>query len=121
MIFTNRSGALSKKRDGHLYRISGIEDHIHILYSLHPAVALADLVKEIKVASARWIKENKAFPDFEHWQGGYGAFTCSILSRERIIEYIKRQEPHHHTETSTGELKRLLADAKIEHDQKYFE
>ncbi len=110
-----------EKRKGHLYRIGGIEDHVHILCSLHPAIALADLVKETKLASSTWIKENKVFPTFEHWQGGYGAFTCSIHSRERIIEYIKSQEQHHAKETSASELKRLLADAKIKPDPTYFE
>lgn len=110
-----------EKRDGHLYRIGGIEDHVHILCSLHPAVALADLVKEIKVASAKWIKTNHAFPGLTHWQGGYGAFTCSVNSKERIVEYIKNQEPHHAKETATDELKRLLTEAKLEYAQKYFE
>ena len=45
------------KRDCHLYRIVGIEDHVHLLCSLHPSVALADLVKQIKVATASWIKK----------------------------------------------------------------
>ena len=110
-----------RKRDCHLYRIGGVEDHIHILCSLHPSVALADLVKEVKVASSHWIKTETAFPAFGSWQGGYGAFTCSINSRDRIIEYIKNQEQHHHGETSATELKRLLADAGIEYDQTYFE
>ena len=110
-----------EKRDGHLCRIGGIDDHVHILCSLHPSVALADLMKKIKVASAKWIKANQAFPDFTHWQGGYGAFTCSINSKQRIIEYIKNQEAHHAKETSSSELQRLLAKAGIEYDPKYFE
>ena len=110
-----------KKRDGHLYRIGGTDDHVHILCSLHPTVALADLVKEIKVASAKWIKAKKACPAFTHWQGGYGAFTCSINSKEHIVEYIKNQEPHHAKESSSIELQRLLAKADIEYDPKYFE
>lgn len=110
-----------QKRDAHLYRIGGIEDHVHILCSLHPSVALADMVKEIKVASAGWIKTNKIFPEFSNWQGVYGAFTCSITSKERIIEYIKNQEQHHHAETSASELKRLLTEADVAYDQTYFE
>jgi len=110
-----------EKRNSHLYRIGGVEDHVHILCSLHPSVALADLVKEIKVASASWIKAGTGFPDFTHWQGGYGAFTCSEESKTRIIEYIKRQEQHHHAEASNTELKRLLAEAGIEYNSKYFE
>ena len=110
-----------ENRNGHLYRIGGIDDHVHILCSLHPAVALSNLVKEIKVASSKWIKENNTFPTFTHWQGGYGAFTCSVNSKERIVEYIKNQETHHTKETASDELKRLLSKAGIEYDQKYFE
>jgi hypothetical protein len=52
----------------HLYRINGVEDHLHILSSLHPTVTLADLVKDIKTGSALWIKGNAVFKRFSHWQ-----------------------------------------------------
>jgi putative transposase len=68
-----------------------------------------------------WIKAGNVFPTFGNWQSGYGAFTCSINSKDRIVEYIKNQEQHHHAETSDGELKRLLAEAAIEYDAKHFE
>ncbi len=41
-----------KNKDCHLYRINGVEDHVHILTSLHPTVCLADLVKEVKVSTS---------------------------------------------------------------------
>ena len=41
-----------EKRQCHLFRIGGIEDHLHILTAVHPTVALADLVKEIKTATS---------------------------------------------------------------------
>jgi REP element-mobilizing transposase RayT len=37
-----------KNRRSHLYHINGVEDHVHILSSLHPTVSLADFVKDIK-------------------------------------------------------------------------
>ncbi len=37
-----------KNKNGTLLRINGTEDHIHILSDLHPAVSLADYVREIK-------------------------------------------------------------------------
>jgi putative transposase len=40
-------------REGHLYRINGVQDHLHILTSLHPTVCLADFVKDIKTGPAR--------------------------------------------------------------------
>jgi REP element-mobilizing transposase RayT len=103
------------------YRIGGIEDHVHILTSLHPSSALSDLIKEIKTGTNHWIKSENVFPEFRGWQTGYGAFTCSANEKDRIIEYIKDQEGHHRRETAPKELKRLLAEAGIKYDEKYFE
>jgi len=47
-----------------LFRINGMEDHIHILSDLHPSVALADYIRDIKVSSSKWIKNSGLFPDF---------------------------------------------------------
>jgi len=53
-----------KNRHSHLYRINSVEDHVHILSSLHPTVSLADFVKDIKTGSALWIKENSVLKGF---------------------------------------------------------
>ena len=97
-----------KNRDCHLYRIGGIEDHVHILTSLHPTVALASLVKEIKTASSDWIKGQNVFPMFDYWQEGYGAFTTDAASRPGLIEYIKGQEEHHRVRTFAEELEEMV-------------
>ena len=75
-----------------LYRINGIEDHIHIMSDLHPSVCLSDYVKDIKVASSMWMKESGQFPEFEGWQDGYGAFIYSCREKDMIINYIKNQK-----------------------------
>ena len=108
-----------KKRNCFLYRINCVEDHVHILISLHPSVALADLVKDIKIATSNWIKEGEVFPKFDHWQDGYGAFTYSIKEKDTLIEYIKGQEEHHKKVMFYDEFKRLLIESGIEFDEKY--
>ena len=50
-----------------LYRINGMEEHIHILSDLHPSIALADYIREIKVSSSKWMKESGLFPKFRGW------------------------------------------------------
>jgi len=60
-------GILENKKC-HLYRINGVEDHIHIITHLHPTLALASLIKDIKIASSKHIKENRLFPNFSSWQ-----------------------------------------------------
>jgi len=108
-----------KKHHCHLYRINGVEDHLHILTSLHPSVAVADLVKDIKVASALWIKEGGVFPGFTHWQDGYGAFTVSHRDRGTVIDYIKQQEGHHQKQDYLDELRGLLAAHGMQLDEQH--
>jgi putative transposase len=108
-----------KNHRGHLYRINGVEDHVHILTSLHPTVALADFVKAVKTGSSAWIRDSNAFPHFTHWQDGYGAFTQSIEDKDALIEYIRIQEEHHRRVGFLEEYRELLRKAGVEFDEKY--
>jgi len=103
----------------HLYRINGVEDHLHILTHIHPTIALASLIKDIKLACDDLIKEEEIFPDFQGWQDGYGAFYESIKAKERLMNYIKNQEEHHRKVTFLDEYKTLLNEYEIKFDPKY--
>ncbi len=103
----------------HLYQLNGVEDHIHILTSLHPSIALADLVKDIKVAGSKFIKANNLFPEFDGWQNGYGAFTYSINQKDNLINYIKNQEEHHLKISFKEEYIALLAEHNIKFEEQY--
>ncbi len=111
-------GILENKKC-HLYRINGIENHLHILTHLHPSIALADLIKDIKLASTSHIKEKKLFPSFGGWQDGYGAFTYSVDRKDILSNYIKNQEEHHQKKTFREEYVELLKEHGIEFDEKY--
>ncbi len=103
-----------------VYQIGGIEDHIHIVFELHPSIALANLIKDIKLGATSFIKQKNIFPDFGGWQDGYGAFTYSIEAKENLIRYVKNQEEHHKKQNSTDELKEILHKFGVEYDEKYF-
>lgn len=102
-----------------LYRINGVEDHLHIATHIHPTIALSSLVKDIKVSSSIWIKDQRIFTGFTSWQEGYGAFTYSIKDKEALVNYIRNQEIHHKTVTFREEYIKLLKEHKIEFDEKY--
>jgi REP element-mobilizing transposase RayT len=103
-----------------LYRINGMEEHLHILCDLHPTIALADLVRDIKTASSIWLKQSGKFPEFDGWADGYAALTYSWKDKEMIINYIKNQQEHHKTESFKDELRRLLKEHGVEIDERYF-
>ncbi len=102
-----------------LYRINGVEDHLHIITHIHPTVSVSSLIKDIKVSSSTWVKEEKVFSNFDSWQVGYGAFTYSIKEKEVLINYVKNQESHHKTISFRDEFIELLKEHEIDFDEKY--
>jgi len=108
-----------KNKKCKLYRINGSREHLHLLSDLHPSMALADFVRDIKTSSSIWLKQNEHFSKFSGWAEGYGAFTITHSDRNRIIEYIKNQKEHHKKEDFPGEYKRLLLEHEIIFDEKY--
>ncbi|HET6226886.1 MAG TPA: transposase [Bacteroidia bacterium] len=108
-------------RKCYVHQINGVEDHLHIIMHLHPTIALASLIKDLKLASTAFIKQNNLFPDFNGWQDSYAAFTYSVDSRFNLIRYVRNQEAHHRLTTSLEELTKLLSENEIEHDKQYLE
>jgi putative transposase len=76
---------ITKQKNSHLYRINGVENHLHILTDMNPAIAPIDFVKDIKVSSSIWMKSSKLFPAFNGWAVGYGSFTCSYMDINRLL------------------------------------
>ena len=109
-----------KNKNCFLYRINGMEDHLHILCDLHPTIALADYVRDIKTSSSIWLKQSGKFPDFIGWADGYAALTYAWKDKEIIVNYIKNQQEHHKKESFNDELRKLLKEHGIEIDEKFF-
>ena len=98
--------------------VGGVEDHIHLLDGIRANHAVADLVREIKSLSSRWIHEELGQTRFA-WQEGYGAFTISSSEIAALQEYISKQEEHHRVRTFQDEYLDFLARQNIGFDEKY--
>jgi putative transposase len=111
---------LIKNKGSHLYRINGIENHLHVLTDLHPSIAPADFMREVKVSTSLWMKRSSLYPNFKGWAVGYGSFTCSYKDLERVIAYIKNQQDHHRKITFEEEYRILLLEYGIIPDERFF-
>ncbi|MDQ1770547.1 IS200/IS605 family transposase [Labilibaculum sp. A4] len=112
-------GGILVNKNCHLYRIGGVEDHIHIVTHLHPAIALSNLVKDIKLGTCDFIKSNHILPDFSGWQEGYGAFTYDVSAKDNLIAYVKNQKEHHSKLSYREEYIQLLEEHDVEFEEKY--
>ena len=109
-----------KSKKCKLYRINGMEDHIHILSDLHPTIALADFVRDIKTASSVWLKNQNNFYAFKGWADGYAGLTYAYRDKEMIMNYIINQRIHHKKMSFEDEYRSLLVEHGITLNERYF-
>lgn len=110
-----------KHKNGVLYRIGGMPDHVHLLVQLPATVAIADFVRDLKTSTNVYLKENKdSFPKFDGWARSYCALTYSYNEKDTIINYIKNQKEHHKKVSFRDELLGMLRESGVEVDMKYF-
>jgi putative transposase len=108
-----------RQMDCEAYRVGGVADHVHLAARLSRTLSVADLVKEVKTASSKWLKEqDAAFAGF-YWQQGYGAFSVGMSQKETLLHYIDTQEEHHRTRTFQDEYRDFLQKYGIDYDERY--
>ena len=106
--------AIVQSRQCRLLRINGIGNHIHLLVELSPTVKLSDLVRDVKQGSSKWAKQQPAFSQFKGWGKEYGAFSCSIRDKDRIINYINNQREHHKVRSFEDEYQQMIERSGLE-------
>lgn len=110
-------GGVVRNVEGVPESIGGAADHVHLLIGLRATVRLADVVRDVKAVSSRWVHDEIG----EHafcWQEGYGAFTVSPSQRKAVREYITRQEEHHRKRTFQEEYLELMQRAGVDYDER---
>jgi putative transposase len=112
-------GGIFKGEKGLLICAGGTECHIHLFGIIHPSISVSDMIKRIKGNSSAWINKNHKLSNHFAWQVGYGSFTVSESSKEKIINYIKNQKEHHRKRTFKDEYLDFLNKHNIEYDEKY--
>ena len=100
-------------------RVGGMEDHVHVLFSLSKNHAPKYVVGEVKRKSSIWIK--RRWPEMRgfQWQGGYGIFSVSATRVQNVKRYIERQADHHKIKTFREEFIEFLQEYDIDYDERY--
>ena len=76
------------------HAIGGMPDHLHVVISIPPRLAIADILGQLKGASSHYANEKHLGGDFA-WQGEYSVFSISESGLEKVISYVTAQKKHH--------------------------
>ncbi|UPT68306.1 MAG: IS200/IS605 family transposase [Sphingobacteriales bacterium JAD_PAG50586_3] len=126
VISTNWEEALYKYVTGivtnkgqKLMTINGMPNHVHILISMSASITVADLARDIKSNSAKYVNENNMFLGRFSWQEGYGAFSVSPSQVSKVATYIENQKEHHKAMTFKDEYLELLKRSEVDYKEEY--
>ena len=89
--------AKTKKLGGVVLAINGMPDHVHVVATIPPGIALAKYVNEVKGASshlANHLETSQSDHSFK-WQDTYGVTSVSESHVPTVVRYVKNQQKHH--------------------------
>ena len=104
----------------HPIRMGGVADHVHLLFGMKPAQSVAEIVREVKKSSTKWLRTDLGAKDFA-WQEGYAALSVSRERLDVVEKYVLNQAEHHRKKTFREELVELLRFAQIEFDPRFLD
>ena len=87
-----------ESRDGELIEINGEADHVHLLVSLPPHIAISEYVNAIKTNTARVLRRDFAaqlkrfYSEPVLWSRSYCAISVGGAPLEVVKRYIEQQE-----------------------------
>jgi putative transposase len=74
--------------------INGTANHLHLILSVPPSLAVSDVIRQLKGSSS--LRINKAYPGVDFaWQPDYTVFSLAESGLERLVGYVKAQKIHH--------------------------
>ena len=111
-------GGILRDLGGFAQEVGGVADHVHFLAALKATHCLADVLRDTKTGSSRWIHETMRIRSFA-WQEGYGAVTVSPSDVPRVRRYIASQTEHHRKKTFQEEYREILVESGIPFDERY--
>jgi putative transposase len=79
-----------------VHAVGGMEDHLHVIASVPPKLAIADFVKGVKGSGAHYLNHVVKGLETEFaWQRGYGVFSLGAKQMDDAIAYVLNQKIHH--------------------------
>lgn len=91
---------------GRLFAVNGWTEHVHIVGTIPPKVAVSEAVKILKGASSHYINQQGLSESKFEWQRGYGVLTLGETQLDKAITYVEKQKEHHSEHTTNSWLER---------------
>lgn len=81
--------------DAIVFALNGTENHIHLVASVPPKIAISDFVGQVKGMTSFRLNQHGSHSAPFAWQHEFGMFTFDEKRLPHYISYVERQKEHH--------------------------
>jgi REP element-mobilizing transposase RayT len=102
--------AKGKSLGAFVYAVGGVDDHIHLVATVPPRIALADFIGQVKGNSSHWVNHELSLSYHFNWQAEYGVVSFGAKQLDMVVKYARNQRQHHLNGTIIPFLERVEAE-----------
>ncbi len=90
-----------------VHALKCVPDHVHVVVSIPPRIAIAEFVRQIKGVSSALYNKAHRNGTLLYWQEQYSVFSFDGKSLGAHVRYVLDQKEHHRQGTTVRALERL--------------
>ena len=102
----NVIAAKATELNAFVYAVGGIEDHVHLVVSVPPKIALSTFIGQVKGNSSHFVNHELRLDVHFAWQAEYGVVSFGGKMLDMVVRYAKTQRQHHADGTTIAMLER---------------
>ena len=87
-------GGKSRSLSCPIHALGGVVDHIHLVVSIPPSLAISAYAKQMKGSSSRFMNQLSLEQQFA-WQREYAVFSLGGKQLDQAVAYVQNQKEHH--------------------------
>jgi putative transposase len=93
------------KLGAYVHALDGIEDHVHLVVTVPPTIALSHFIGQIKGALSRMANAmSKENHEQFAWQDEFGVLSFAERDLPAVVRYVQMQQQHHAAKTLNNRL-----------------
>jgi len=94
-----------------VHAVGGIEDHVHLVVSVPPKIALSTFIGQVKGNSSHFVNHGLGVDIAFAWQAEYGVVSFGGKRLDVVVRYVKNQRKHHTDGTTIAMLEWVVPEA----------
>jgi putative transposase len=105
----NAIAAKATELGAFVHAVGGIEDHVHLVVSVPPKIALSTFIGQVKGNSSHFVNHGLDADTHFAWQAEYGVVSFGEKMLDMVAQYAKNQRQHHADGTTIAMLERVAS------------